>query len=99
MPAILWRRSCQSRKKINSSGGLREIKFAADRFFNLFPLASVVLGEFVSGFTGLETFSDDIRDHARASNYGFDKRYVGNNDIILWLISCIHEDEGIKPQR
>jgi len=89
MPAILWRPSCRSRKKINSSGGFCEIEFAADRFFNLFPLASVVLGEFVRGFTGLEAFGDDIRAHARASDDGFTKRDERIDYDVLWLFGFI----------
>jgi hypothetical protein len=45
---------CRSRKKTNSSsGGFREAKFAADRFFNLFAGAAIIAGQFVRGFAWL----------------------------------------------
>src|SRR5437762_13847406 len=99
MPAILWRPSCRSRKKINSSGCFCEIEFAANRFFNLFPLASVVLGEFVRGFTGLEALGDDICAHARASDDAFPKRYARIAYDGLCLFSFISSRERIRTAR
>ena len=53
------------------SGGFCQAKFAADRFFNLFAGAAVIVRQIVGGFAGLETSSDDVRAHAGTSNDGF----------------------------
>src|SRR5207247_10263978 len=99
MPAILWRPSCRSRKKINSSGGFREAKFAADRFFNLLACAAVVVRQFVGGFTGFEALGDDISTHASTGNDGFAERNKRINDDILWLLGFIHSGERIQTKR
>src|SRR6266568_4958863 len=98
MPAILWRPSCRSRKKVNSSGSFREIEFAADRFFNLFAFAAVVIRQFVRRLAGFESFSDYVSADAGTGDYSFAERNKRIDDNVLWLVGFIYSRERIKAQ-
>src|SRR5437899_13021665 len=94
-PAILYRPSWRSRKKVSSSGGFGEVEFATDRFFNLFAGAAVVVSQLIRGFASLETFGHDVRTHAGTGDDGFAERNKRINDDILWLLGFIRSCERI----